>query len=53
MCGDLTTLALPGDDTGTLAYTGVDGTRIGILALGGALMVAGGILILRSRRQRV
>ena len=52
VCGDLTTLALPGADSSTLAYTGVSTAGIGFLGLAGGFMVAGGILILRSRRRR-
>jgi hypothetical protein len=51
-CGDLTTLALPGADSGTLAFTGVNTASIGFLGLAGGFMIAGGILILRSRSRR-
>ncbi len=51
ICGDLPTLALPGGDSGTLAYTGVDDGGIGFLGLTGAIMIACGILLLRTRRR--
>ena len=49
-CGDLKTLAL--NDGGTLAYTGGNLVGAGFLSAAALLLIAGGLLIQRSRRQR-
>jgi hypothetical protein len=48
-CGDLTTLALPGD--GDLASTGTDASAInlGLLLAGGLLLLGGGLVVVRKR----
>jgi hypothetical protein len=48
-CGDLTTLALPGD--GGLASTGAsaDAINLGLLLAGGLLLLGGGLVVVRKR----
>jgi hypothetical protein len=48
-CGELTTLAI-GDDGGTLAFTGGTLVGAGILGAAALFLLAGGVLIRRSRR---
>jgi hypothetical protein len=48
-CGQLKTLALPGDPASTLAFTGGTGSPLG-LALAGALLFLGGVGVYLRRR---